>query len=1056
MKNIEAEKKNQLCAHELLKAALANSDILCWEWDILSGECFFCMNSVLQLFNKNKFDNFPQSFIDAGYVKKGSITPFKKMHEKVQTSSVYIEDDILLSVGEKEKWYRITYTPSASLENKNNFTIAIAIAKPITREKEAQIQYYQSMKFQFVAKDDILGFFEYNLTQNNLITFNNNAKNNSKNDSVSQNVDTGSFLDWLLQLMLEKAAYQEDKIKMKEAFSKENLIGFFNEKNYTIKLDYRRKTDEGSIIWVEASCWVVKNPKSHDKILYGVLKNIDKQKKIELSLRSKAEHDVITGFYNQETLAAVVDEMIKKNIEPHTNCAVLIFDIDNYLTLMNMIEYKKCKKVLKEIGQLIDTKFSGAKIAGRIEGDEFFVFLYDNPNKEKVIKIAEDIRIAISMPFLFPDFSLTISCGIVFSLIEGQTYKTLHEKAEFALENAKKNGKNQVVVYEEKLSKDVKETQENKTKKLDSKNASEEAIWDQKEILLKIAFSLSEIETFESAMVEVLRSIANYYDAREAFLIELDERCKSVENQYIWYGDTRDAKKTKQGLAEIKDIVLRTWISALKSNRCFIVADIDILKGGYTTEYETLHRHKIDSFFLVAITRHDIVCGYMGINNPRKAMKDRHFLQVVAYYLSNVLAKQRIIKRQEYLVHHDLLTGFFTREVYENDQRRFAPDSLISVGLVYCQVRDLQETNHKYGYVYGDSLLLFVSGMIKQLFTNDTKYRYSGDGFVIVVENTLSDVFYSKVAELKMECAKSFKNLIAVGYSWKDYEISINELFLHASERLYHDRRILAKSAVHVQDSHYEKALEKVQKDIKEGRYVVFLQPKVRCSDGAICGAEALVRYYDDDGNIIEPNSFIPYLEAEGLIPEIDFFMLEAVNAILESWLDKGGVPYPVSLNFSRVTMMYSDIFERVESIQKKFSISRAFLEIEMTETIGSIEEDVLIQIGKKLFGMGFSLALDDFGARYSNLSILTFLPFNVLKLDKTLIRDIFFNARTKIVVQSFLTTCTNLNIYSIAEGVENQEQFDILKEMGCDAVQGYLINKPIPVEMYEKKYLNM
>jgi EAL domain-containing protein (putative c-di-GMP-specific phosphodiesterase class I) len=277
---------------------------------------------------------------------------------------------------------------------------------------------------------------------------------------------------------------------------------------------------------------------------------------------------------------------------------------------------------------------------------------------------------------------------------------------------------------------------------------------------------------------------------------------------------------------------------------------------------------------------------------------------------------------------------------------------------------------------------------------------------------------------------------------------------MHANERLFRNWQLLEQNKIQKKDSHHEKALKNLKQEIREGKYEVFLQPKVRCLDGKISGAEALIRYYDKGGKIVRPDSFIPFFEAEGLIAEIDLFVFEEVNKILQSWLEQNKLMFPISLNFSRETMMNEVLFEQIETIQKKYNVPRNYLEIEITETVGTIDEDLLIRIGKKISNLGFGLTLDDFGARYSNLSILTSLPFTVLKLDKTLVRDIFFNPRTKIVVQSFLTTCKNLEISSIAEGVESQDQFDILKGMGCDSIQGYLINKPIPVKEFEKKYL--
>ena len=1036
--------KAQKRAENILNIALANSDVVVWEWNAITGECFIAENAPLSFFDKAAFKNLPESFIQAGFVTPSSVSVFRDLHEKIKHSKVALQQDVLLCIHAKEIWVRISYTPISNAEN--SVGSFIGVAKVITRQKQAEIQYNRAMKFQFAALDDVLVYFEYNVSKDKLLLF----KSNSNDIYLPKKNGTELVSELIINMMIKNAFSKEDAINIQNLFSKKNLIKVWESKDKVVRLEYRRKTKEGEIIWVKATCRFLEDPATHEITAYGVLKNIDTQKRVELSLRSRAERDKISGFYNQETVSAVVNEMIHNEIEPNKECAFLLFDIDNYLSLMNSNPYESCKEVLQEMAQILDSKFSGLKIAGRIEGDEFVIFLYDNPSYERVLTITEDIRMTISMPYLFSDFSVTISCGIVFSKSAGQSYESLLQCAQKALRIAKKNGKNKIEIYQPE--KQVDTNQESKSL-LDDKRCPIVDM-DEKDILLKIALMLSKSSDLEKVLPSILMSIANYCKASDSFLLEMDDACKKLAHSYFWESSVIPPAKKRCKSKDFTKLLSKEILSVFKEDLIFSVADISVLQKMVPEEYIVFKKWNIESFILLAITRNDKICGLIGINNPDWSNINTHFLHMIEFYISNELTKERIVQYQKYLTQHDILTGFLTRDSYEKYKSRFSGDSVISLGFIYCQINGLKDLNHQYGHVYGDSLILFVTDMIKKLFANNRLFRYSGDSFVVVAENVQSDSFYSKIVELKAEANKTFGNIILVGYSWEDYEININDLFMHASESLFHNMQVLQQNKDLKKGSHYETALKNLKQEINSKKYEVFLQPKVSCITGKVNGAEALIRYYDKEGKLVRPDSFIPFFETEGLISEIDLFVFEEVHKILDSWIQKDKLSYPISLNFSRETIMNESLFEQMQKIESKYSVPRKYVEIEITETVGTIDEDLLIRIGNKISSLGFSLTLDDFGARYSNLSILTSLPFNVLKLDKTLVRDIFFNPRTKVVVQSFLTTCKNLNISSIAEGVESQDQFDILKNMGCDSIQGYLINKPISIKDFEKKYV--
>lgn len=246
-----------------------------------------------------------------------------------------------------------------------------------------------------------------------------------------------------------------------------------------------------------------------------------------------------------------------------------------------------------------------------------------------------------------------------------------------------------------------------------------------------------------------------------------------------------------------------------------------------------------------------------------------------------------------------------------------------------------------------------------------------------------------------------------------------------------------------------------IMKELEDGCYLMYLQPKADSETGCINGAEALVRYRSRNGSVFPPGRFIPQLEQKGLIYYIDIFIFEETCKTLKRWQDNGRELYPISLNFSRITLMHEELIEMMNRIQEKYGISKEYIEIEITESVEMMDKEKLKEIGSKIKGNGYRLSLDDFGVSFSNLSILSILQFNTLKIDRSIVEDICKNERLQVIIKGLIEVCHLLDIEVIAEGIETKKQMKTLFYLGCDSIQGYLIGRPIAEDAYEKVYVS-
>lgn len=245
-----------------------------------------------------------------------------------------------------------------------------------------------------------------------------------------------------------------------------------------------------------------------------------------------------------------------------------------------------------------------------------------------------------------------------------------------------------------------------------------------------------------------------------------------------------------------------------------------------------------------------------------------------------------------------------------------------------------------------------------------------------------------------------------------------------------------------------------LKREIHDGNFQIFLQPKFDFKNH-VHGAEALIRYYNEKGDLYTPE-FIPFLEKYNLIHIIDFYVFEEVCKVLEKWQMEHQEIVTISLNFSRKTLMLMDLIPQMNAICNRYHVNKEWIEIEITETLNATDIDIEEKVIEYIHNSGYRLSLDDFGVDYSNLLYLVKYPFQILKLDKSLIDEIEYNWKNRVILENVILTCHRMDIQVVAEGVENKKQLRFLKKVNCDFIQGYIIDRPIPIAEFEKKYLNI
>ncbi len=248
-----------------------------------------------------------------------------------------------------------------------------------------------------------------------------------------------------------------------------------------------------------------------------------------------------------------------------------------------------------------------------------------------------------------------------------------------------------------------------------------------------------------------------------------------------------------------------------------------------------------------------------------------------------------------------------------------------------------------------------------------------------------------------------------------------------------------------------------VETAIEQDEFLVYLQPKFDINTEKIKGAEALIRWNYKNREMLAPYRFIPYFEKDGTIDKIDDLVLKKVCEAMDSWKKEGKPLYPVSVNLSRSRMYDENLIDKLTGIVDSYGVDHHLIDFELTESATYDNMERMLYVLRELRDRGFKISMDDFGTGYSSLSLLTQMPIDTLKIDKSFVDTIAGDDERNedvILLRHIITLAKELGFVCLAEGAENRVQIDRLRDLGCEIIQGYYYSKPIPLGEYEEKYL--
>lgn len=929
-----------------------------------------------------------QSFQEA-VIKKGIIHPdytrrFRHTFREIKEGADRSASEIKIKTWSGDYiWYRFRLE---KLETEGKGKYAIGILENIAKEKEVSLNYLNEKQFFQAILSDKEAYGQVDVTDD-IITRVGGIWN-----IYNEIIGTVSY-SRLIEEFINKVVHPDDRRQYLDLMQCDNFIFAYQNGVDRLGCEFRRIVNQNKMMWMELCVRLFREPLTNHIVALIYLENIDSRKKREGQGSKPDEAHSIKAFKNHGALET--EDSFEAFVGEQGDMAYLVDPVNFTLLCGNQAFYNR-------IGMTKE----------RCENFKCYQILH---KRESPCPFCSKANWTPDKYYMWRNINNVFEQEF---LIKNKLVQWRGKTALLALAVDISNNKSIV-------------------------DSLENGATESHSVISGIQ-RMAEAPDLDSAMAGALESIGIFFRAdRVQFWEKKDKRnfythvCqwrgKMLQNSVVFHAD--EERKINRWISE------QNWLEPI-----YVENPEAMLCYSYEM-YEMMEKWGIRNLRWFPLREGESIAAFISIENMSANFENISFMESFSSFFLSERNKRRMMEEIIYVNEHDALTNLLNRRSYESFCKTFRPDDTEAVGVIMLNINGMRKINTSKGSAAGDSYIKQLARLLKKIFRHDKVFRLNGDEFLIICDNIKIENMEKEIRRLTLQISKIDSFTVAAGYAWDNVEKDLEALCDHATQVMRINKKRFYDTNMVADTVERHKMLQDLIKSLNNNEFEVFLQPKIELSTNRIIGAEALIRYRHEEMGIVPPVKFVGLLERNNLIRYIDLFVLKRVCEFLEQWKDKELKALVISFNFSRLTILEEDIITSMENIVSGYSFSRNQLEIEITESIADTGKSILYQVTKDLNEVGYAIALDDFGTKYTNLSILSEMDLDVLKLDKSLVHELAEEKRSRVIVQNVIRMCNDLDIDVIAEGVETREQEKILKKLGCRWAQGYLYGKPMPAE---------
>lgn len=442
--------------------------------------------------------------------------------------------------------------------------------------------------------------------------------------------------------------------------------------------------------------------------------------------------------------------------------------------------------------------------------------------------------------------------------------------------------------------------------------------------------------------------------------------------------------------------------------------------------------------------------------------------------IMDITQKKKNQQKIEYQANNDFLTGIYNRMKCEADLRTILKQAVeedVKGAVMFLDLDDFKHINDGLGHQYGDVLLQQIAAGLQGVpGLRGHCYRMGGDEFLVIIPpnqyNNLDRIVENVIAMFNKPwylMGTEYFCTMSMGIAtFPDNSSEVHELVKMADTAMY-DAKKSGKNRYSFYDSKKDvntiKRLD-IENNMRQAiatqiqEFIVFFQPVVDIQTRKCVSCEALVRWDSKTLGFMGPGDFVPLAEYLGLITDIGDYVLEEACKQCKLWNDMGYKDFHINVNLSVVQLLQKDVVKNVREIFDRTGVNPCNIVLEITESFAINDMDRVMKIIDGLKELGPEIALDDFGTGYSSLNYIKQLPLNIIKVDKTFIDDIVEDEYAQAFIKLIVDLSKTIKTEIVVEGIEDIHQFQLLKEIGVDYIQGYFFGKPVDAEKFEEMYL--
>lgn len=440
--------------------------------------------------------------------------------------------------------------------------------------------------------------------------------------------------------------------------------------------------------------------------------------------------------------------------------------------------------------------------------------------------------------------------------------------------------------------------------------------------------------------------------------------------------------------------------------------------------------------------------------------------EIVGCYGTGVDITQKILYSQqlEKLAYYDPLTKLPNRKLFEDRLVQVidaSKQTLKPFAVLFLDLDRFKMINDSLGHQIGDDFLRLVSQRLTHnLRRKDTVSRLSGDEFTILLPETSYEECIRIVQRINQIISEPFNVSghsvsvsVSVGIAFGEGNDSVHEIIRHADTAMYFTKKYKKNSyTIYSEDLDLKASYKlKIERDLKQAidkdELDLYYQPIINMKTGKLAVMECLIRWKHPQLGFIPPGDFIPIAEESGQIIELGNWVLETACRQAKKWKTKGDPPFKIAVNISTKQLQQYGFVDSVLSILAETKFEPKWLELEITESFLVYDVDMIKECLLKLKQAGISISIDDFGTGYTSLSYLRQFPLDKVKIDRSFIEDINRDFNGERITSAIISLAHSLNMTVVAEGIENEVQYNFLKGEGCNEGQGYYFNRPLPAD---------